>query len=259
MDQAIETYIRSIVGDLDCSNQDKEDIVEEMRDHLYTAKADYMNKGLAEDEATKKVLKDFGQVEILHTGYQETVIPHYRSWKVIGWMLFSFYVIVALHKLIIDRIIDLVLIYKVYGEPLNPFVFSDQNSGMLFDYSGWRFNTNFIPFNTIYSYLTSFGEMNTSIILYNLFGNMVIFIPLGLLLPVLIKRFRHAKSIFKLAVVTSIIIEVIQFLFSIGRADVDDVILLTAGAMIGYILFVYIQKWLRGLSRSKHNQKTISA
>ncbi|HHY82008.1 MAG TPA: VanZ family protein [Clostridiales bacterium] len=70
-------------------------------------------------------------------------------------------------------------------------------------------------------------------------GNIGWFIPFGFLLPMLLKK----KSVLKVAIlglVFSFSIEVSQFIFRKGIAELDDLVLNTLGAVIGYILYTII-------------------
>ncbi|GHB52400.1 hypothetical protein GCM10010347_22860 [Streptomyces cirratus] len=68
-------------------------------------------------------------------------------------------------------------------------------------------------------------------------GNVLLGVPLGVLLPVLVPP---ARGLLRVAVVTATLmtlVELIQGALVSGRAfDVDDVILNTAGALLGYLL-----------------------
>jgi len=69
----------------------------------------------------------------------------------------------------------------------------------------------------------------------NIFGNIVIFIPFGF---IAIKVFRIFKflPVVILAFILSVSIEISQYYTGLGVADIDDVILNTAGAAIGFYL-----------------------
>ncbi|RWZ54482.1 VanZ family protein [Halobacillus fulvus] len=95
---------------------------------------------------------------------------------------------------------------------------------------------NFIPFTTIVDYFT-LG--NKGISLENLVGNVMIFMPLGFLLPILIKKCQNAKSLLLFSFVLSLFFEITQLLFSIlGSFDMDDLNLNTFGAFLGYLVFI---------------------
>lgn len=77
--------------------------------------------------------------------------------------------------------------------------------------------------------------------LRNTFGNIVLFVPLGMLLPLLMIRFRSLKRVLLVALCTSLTIETIQFFLRfVGNpraVDIDDVLLNTLGACIGFVIY----------------------
>jgi glycopeptide antibiotics resistance protein len=82
------------------------------------------------------------------------------------------------------------------------------------------------------------------LIIRNVGGNILLFVPLGFLVPLIWKSVIHFKHIFLFAIGISVTIELLQLLESIfggwGRVtDIDDVICNVAGAILGY----YINKW----------------
>jgi glycopeptide antibiotics resistance protein len=76
--------------------------------------------------------------------------------------------------------------------------------------------------------------------LQNLIGNIIMFIPLGIFLPILAYRYRTLPHVIFLAFICSVSIETTQFIESFFRiyryVDIDDVILNTTGAILGFIL-----------------------
>jgi glycopeptide antibiotics resistance protein len=69
--------------------------------------------------------------------------------------------------------------------------------------------------------------------LRNLIANIVLFIPFGLLKK--LTKWSYLKFVFAI-----IIIEMLQFIFLRGIADIDDVILNSIGFLIGYFLITKI-------------------
>lgn len=96
---------------------------------------------------------------------------------------------------------------------------------------------NFIPFRTIFSYLERAynSTINTSIVISNLLGNFVMFVPMGMALPVLFsEKFNKLWKIIVFIIFLVMIIEITQFITFTGSADIDDILLNSIGAMIGY-------------------------
>jgi glycopeptide antibiotics resistance protein len=77
--------------------------------------------------------------------------------------------------------------------------------------------------------------------LRNTFGNIAMFVPLGILLPLLAIRFQSLKRVLLLALGASLTIETIQFFLRfVGNpraVDIDDVILNTLGACLGFAIY----------------------
>ncbi|CCY88741.1 putative uncharacterized protein [Mycoplasma sp. CAG:956] len=90
---------------------------------------------------------------------------------------------------------------------------------------------NNIPFKEIMRY-----EFGSKMFIYNVLGNILIFVPFGYF----ISRYVKPKKILPIivdALITSVTVETVQL--KIGRSfDIDDIILNIVGAIIGY--FVYI-------------------
>lgn len=90
---------------------------------------------------------------------------------------------------------------------------------------------NYIPFKEIMRY-----KFGSKMFIYNVFGNILIFIPFGYF----ISRYIKPKKVWPIimdALITSVTVETVQL--KIGRSfDIDDVMLNILGAILGY--FVYI-------------------
>jgi glycopeptide antibiotics resistance protein len=72
----------------------------------------------------------------------------------------------------------------------------------------------------------------------NIFGNIIIFLPFSFV-AMLVWRMNSIARIVLLAFLLSCSIETIQFYAKLGVADVDDILLNTTGAFIGYYLCRY--------------------
>ncbi len=74
-------------------------------------------------------------------------------------------------------------------------------------------------------------------------GNSVAFIPLGFFISILFAENNFVKTM-SLSLIVILIIELTQYIFKIGFFDIDDIFLMTCGALIGYLiskLFVRLQ------------------
>ncbi|MGE7624597.1 VanZ family protein [Viridibacillus sp. NPDC096237] len=260
MNEKLEQYIHEITSTLTCSPQEKQEIADEMRDHLYTSYEGLLANGHEEKSATNKAIQTFGQTNVLKLSFQQVVDPLYgwlHKFALIGFILYSFALSwILLIKRLITRIID----YQSFDFLFNSYV---KTQGTLatekafFDFSIWEHNVNFIPFKTIVLYLKA-EHMNTSIAVNNLVGNFSLLLPLGLLLPFLFKRCKRFTSVVAIAFITSFCIEIIQFALQVGMADIDDVILNILGAMFGFTIYKLIMWFLSLRIQFKHKKYSTS-
>ena len=100
---------------------------------------------------------------------------------------------------------------------------------------------NFTPGYTIRSMLEKGSRAQQ---LINLAGNVLIFVPLGFLPPLLWRRWRHFWTAVPLSAAVSCLIEFLQFFLN-RSVDVDDLILNTLGGLLGYLLFCLLPQKLK--------------
>ncbi len=100
-------------------------------------------------------------------------------------------------------------------------------------------NYNFIPFRSIstqFKYITQWWALK------NLLGNIIPFIPFGLLLPITYKKFSSMISVFFTGLASILLIEIFQFFTKLGSFDVDDIILNMIGIVCGYLMFLVVSR-----------------
>lgn len=101
----------------------------------------------------------------------------------------------------------------------------------------WGRSTNVINLRPLAGSLQLFHATSRLDFYYQTFGNVLWFMPLGLLWPML-GRWGHrwfGTAVFSLAL--SLSIECWQFLLATGIADIDDVIFNFVGGMVGYAVY----------------------
>lgn len=76
----------------------------------------------------------------------------------------------------------------------------------------------------------------------NLVGNVVMFVPLGFLIPWIWQRWQCVWRHALLMVAVIVVVELSQYLFGLGTCDVDDLLLNLVGTGTGYGLLML---WLR--------------
>ncbi len=100
----------------------------------------------------------------------------------------------------------------------------------------WGGAVNLEPFHTIRNFIRHYRRTGSLSSLFNLLGNVVILIPLGVLLPVMFRPMRHFWLFLPLAALVCVGVEYLQWLTATGIADVDDSILNFIGAAGGYFM-----------------------
>lgn len=115
-----------------------------------------------------------------------------------------------------------------------------------------RIDMNLIPFRTITNYIKYFKHYGLEMWLTNLFGNIIVFIPLGVLLPVIFKNLRGFVKVVSITLLSSLLAEILQRIFEVGSFDVDDIILNTIGGALGYLIYkIIIHFWKIGTGNKK--------
>ena len=99
-------------------------------------------------------------------------------------------------------------------------------------------NSNLIPFKTIIGYIVN--PISAKIAIENVLGNIIVFIPIGILAPFLVLKKYEFRISFKVSFLVSfcisLVFEVIQLLTYFGSFDVDDLILNTFGGVLGFFI-----------------------
>ena len=99
-----------------------------------------------------------------------------------------------------------------------------------------RRSINLIPFDMI-------AEQDFTL---NVWGNILMFIPLGLYFANFMKQF-HFWKVLGAIIGTSLSIEVLQYILKRGASDIDDLLLNTVGGLIGIVIYLVF----KGLFKSK--------
>ena len=125
------------------------------------------------------------------------------------------------------------LIQIVFNGILVLYIFIVLSATLLFRSSGFHREMHLIPFSIYLQawYFASASEWR------NLVLNILMFIPIGFLLPVTFTRFRFLWKVVLFGFVFSACIEVAQFITGRGITAFDDLMNNTVGALIGYCLY----------------------
>lgn len=133
-----------------------------------------------------------------------------------------------------------IVIFGVYIIFLTYFLFFAESTGRTFQ--GRDYNYNLVLFREIRRFIVYHRELGLMTVLLNLGGNIVAFIPFGVILPVLHRKFRSFFFMTFMTLEFSLLVEIIQLIFKVGSFDVDDLLLNTIGGMSGYLIFAIMNK-----------------
>lgn len=99
---------------------------------------------------------------------------------------------------------------------------------------------NMVPFKTIFFYFTGadnlYGDDSMTISMVNLLGNVCVFVPFGFLFPIAFKKLSKFPIPVISGALLSVFIEIMQ-IFVERSSDIDDVILNTIGAFLGFTCY----------------------
>ncbi|WP_257350856.1 VanZ family protein [Pseudalkalibacillus decolorationis] len=128
-----------------------------------------------------------------------------RKWKWIGTVLFLGYITVLIYSTL------LTFNYYVYGKSFNLVLFE--------------------------SIELMWNSGNYWLMFKNIIGNILLFMPLGFLLPLIFRRLSRFKYMFWITFGTSTVIEYSQFMYANRIFDIDDIFLNGVGGLIGLLFF----------------------
>ena len=135
------------------------------------------------------------------------------------YLIFVCYIVGLFNLVLVPRNFWDIIWYNIF------YNFNENPFAGIFDFS-----YNFIP--TIYKIiigeytLDSWGKAM-------IVGNFLMFIPMGIMLPLVFKNI-NKKNIFVIAILITLLIEILQPI--VGRSfDIDDIIMNFIGSIIGYL------------------------
>lgn len=160
---------------------------------------------------------------------------------VVGWILFRFFAYRISTKLNVKHeliqllfLINLLVINRMVFHPM-----ATDNGRILplvFDINtAWPFRVNFLPLVHLFEY-DSIRDM-----LLNIIGNFAMFIPTGIMTPLIYRNLDSLKKTVLTGFSISLVIEIIQLPFAVRASDVDDLILNTAGCLAGYVILTLVR------------------
>lgn len=149
-----------------------------------------------------------------------------------------FRVVLIFYLILLIRFIVLKYPYSVLRDIMDEWGLSTVKEGLLIGIE----KANFKPFRSILLYIHYFKRING---FGNLIGNVCLFIPLGILFCAALPDYKKYGLPVLFCGLYSLLIELFQLITHFGVFDVDDIILNTFGGLLGYIIFLFIGKWIK--------------
>lgn len=145
------------------------------------------------------------------------------------------------YKYEFSKLLFIIYICGVYGVLLMPLIRLYQHPQIHLDFIRLEWNYNLVPFKTISEQIGFLSSDKDKVRdgLLNLFVNSCLFIPF----PAILKfAFQKLKTIycFFIPFASIILCEFLQYIPG-RRSDIDDIILNTAGLIVGMIILLLIQ------------------
>jgi glycopeptide antibiotics resistance protein len=116
----------------------------------------------------------------------------------------------------------------------------------------WRIEknkgVNLIPFWSIKMY---------GVFSYQVIGNFIMLLPLGIYVPLMYKRIAGFFTVTFVCMLVSVSIELMQLVTNFRITDIDDVILNTLGAGLGFIMYAVIKTLIARPAYSLANPRSV--
>lgn len=127
-------------------------------------------------------------------------------------------------------------LFVLYMATLVYFLFFAESYGRAGDIAReYRYNLEL--FEEITRFWVYRKDVGTLAMALNLFGNVIGFIPFGYILPIINPRLQNCLLVTVSGFSLSLCVETVQLVFRVGCFDVDDLVLNTLGAFLGYVFF----------------------
>lgn len=130
------------------------------------------------------------------------------------------------------------IIFTMYIVMLFYFMFFSERYGRTILYREYNYNLEL--FREIKRFWTYREILGVESVVVNLVGNVVGFIPFGIMIPFLSKKRRNLFLVTILTLEFSLLIEVTQLITKAGCFDVDDLLMNMIGGSLGYLIFVIV-------------------
>lgn len=98
MEKEFEIYVGKVVKKLECSEEEKSDVSEELQDHLILLKREFLEKGYSEVDAVKLAISAFGNENKISSELQDGMFPYLKYVKWSGATMCALLAVLMINK-----------------------------------------------------------------------------------------------------------------------------------------------------------------
>ncbi|MCI5650187.1 MAG: VanZ family protein [Fusicatenibacter sp.] len=147
---------------------------------------------------------------------------------------------------------DVRVLFVIYLLALVYFLFFAEGYGRK-DFFDREYRYNLVLFQEIRRFWVHRHSVGFLAAFLNLAGNVIGFMPFGFMIPIISRKRKTFPVVVVLGFSFSLGVELIQLLGKVGCFDVDDLLLNTLGAMLGYWIYWICYK----IRRLRYGKKKI--
>ena len=138
------------------------------------------------------------------------------------------------------------ILFMLYAAMMLWLLFDRPSDGGGLSYwSQVKLNLNLIPLRTVALYIRTLMNTGNAYLLrhaiINLAGNVIMFVPLGALLPAIWPTLRKFWKCWLCSAGCIAVIEILQLFTLLGSCDIDDLILNLVGVSIGFGCYILLR------------------
>ncbi|WP_243526290.1 permease prefix domain 1-containing protein [Bacillus pseudomycoides] len=221
-----ENYIECIVKKTNLDKSAREELALELLDHLISLKEEYVKQGMSIEQAKRMAIQHFGEPDSIGGELRKSLFPYERVIKWAAWAFFIPY-------------LSLLVWYLCYGKSGGSHLWS---LGVIEHFSRthdviWLLRSFFdiTPFHTVHLYMTQPQIYTPNLWMLHTYGQSILFIPFGLLVPVLFYRIRTLKAAFSFFIKVTLFTSTLSVVALVSNFDIDEIIFRMMGALIGFV------------------------
>ncbi len=205
----IEKRATKLVGKLDFDRKTRQELKAQYVDHMNNLQDEYIQNGLNQNDALVKAFTEFGNNT--EQNLKKNFCINYTFRKIMVILLFLSTALIAICF-------------------LNPAT-NEGDAARTIRSFGYTQSIKLLPFKTLPLMFTR----NSPYDFWFLY--ILLFIPIGALIPFGINKYFNKSLIFKWYIVSILTIQLVRAIFPVGLVNIDIAILNFIGCMIGFFIF----------------------